>query len=209
MRLGHIESSSNKEQWPISPTMDDWQMIESWDEVEKEQNEYLKRICTAVLVVTLPSLLEKESRVKSMFRKRWDSDYLVDLAVNEGSFIAEYRVDPEGFDILHEMLYPMLDVESKMSDISNARSGSDRITVASRLGCTLIMLGGGRRIEAMRTHGVSSSFAYSNFHNVINAINTHPALAVECDNSLEGCKARAEVYQRRSDHDVFCYCTSK
>jgi hypothetical protein len=49
-------------------------------------------------------------RAPSLFRKRWQSAYLVDLAQREGSFLAEYRVDAGGFDILHQLLDPILSV---------------------------------------------------------------------------------------------------
>lgn len=50
-------------------------------------------------------LVQRESK---FFRRRWDSDYLVDLAEKEGSFVSEYRVDPQGFDILVQLLEPAL-----------------------------------------------------------------------------------------------------
>jgi hypothetical protein len=36
------------------------------------------------------------------------------LAIAEGSFVAEYRVDPKGFDILHQLLSPILSVNTEM-----------------------------------------------------------------------------------------------
>ena len=53
--------------------------------------------------ISLLALLAKnvQRRKSSLYRKRWDSDYLVNLAVNKGSFVSEYRLDPAGFDYLH------------------------------------------------------------------------------------------------------------
>ena len=99
------------------------------------------------------------SRNLSLHRQRWQSDYLLNRASNEGSFVAEYRVDPRGFDELIEMLTPSLQVNQKFANIAMAKTNSKPITVASRVGAALIMLGGGRRIEAMRTHGISESLA--------------------------------------------------
>ena len=56
-----------------------------------------------------------------LFRKRWDSDHLNDLAVREHSFVAEYRVDPGGFSILHELLDPMLQVNENMASHSQRK----------------------------------------------------------------------------------------
>ena len=68
-----------------------------------------------------------------------DSDYLLNLAVTEGSFLAEYRVDPRGFDILHELLDSTINRTGRFSAVSMATSGSSEITPASRLGAALIM----------------------------------------------------------------------
>ena len=52
-----------------------------------------------------PFLLRSvHERNSALFRKYWDSSYLVDLAVNEGSFISEYRLDPGGFNLLNQLL---------------------------------------------------------------------------------------------------------
>ena len=82
-----------------------------------------------------------------------------DLATRESSFVAEYRLDPSSFDILSGMLEMDLRVDERMSQISTS---SGAISTNSRLGSALIILAGGRRIECMRTHGVSSPFVYEN-----------------------------------------------
>jgi hypothetical protein len=120
----------------------------------------------------------------------WESEYLVDLAIRENSFVAEYCVDPGGFGILHELLGPMIESDP-MARVSNGRGNTSPISSASKLGAALILLAGGRRLEAMRTHGVASCTVYQNLHRVIEAINSHPALAIECDTSKEGCKKNA------------------
>jgi hypothetical protein len=72
-----------------------------------------------------------------------------------------------------------------MARLAMSSSGSGPISEASRLGAALIMLGGGRRIEAMRTHGISSSQAYANLHRVCQAIVGSDQLKVEYDFSLK------------------------
>ena len=39
-----------------------------------------------------------------LYRKRWDSHYLIDLATRKGSFLAEMRLSPREFEIIHELL---------------------------------------------------------------------------------------------------------
>jgi hypothetical protein len=56
------------------------------------------------------------------------------------------------------MLEPGLTVDQ---DMANMATNSGPITSHSRLGAALIILAGGRRIEAMRTHGISSTFTYA------------------------------------------------
>jgi hypothetical protein len=66
----------------------------------------------------------------SLFRKRWDSQYLRNLAENEGSFLAEYRVDPGGFDLLHEILESSIQRDDRYSAIAMGTSGSAPITTS-------------------------------------------------------------------------------
>ena len=68
----------------------------------------------------------------------------------------------------------------------------------SRIGAALIMLGGGRRTEAMRTHGLSKTFVYDNFHKVVDAINSCPQLEIKSDNSMEGLRQAANKFKERS-----------
>ena len=97
--------------------------------------------------------------------------------------MAEYRLDSRCFDILHTLFEPMLQVNQNMAKLAMSRTKSETVSTGSRLGAALIMLGGGRRIEAMRTHGLARSTVYENFKLVIRAINKHPALAINCSNS--------------------------
>lgn len=155
-----------------------------------------------------PCLLRlHRQRNSSLFRKRWDISYLVNLAVNEGSFLSEYRVDPGGFDVLLRILGDSLKRDEKFAKLSMSGCGSAGIIPASRLGAALIMLGGGRNMEAMRTHGMSMATAYDNFHRVVEAINEHPALEIVCDNSIAALRTRSAQFMERSTHDIFQYCT--
>jgi hypothetical protein len=120
-------------------------------------------------------------RSAALFRHRWNCEYLVDLATRENSFVAEYRLDPAGFDQLVQMLTPALEVDQKMAAIAMSSSYSQRITEGSRLGAALIILAGGRRIEAMRTHGLAETTVYSNLKRVVRAINSHSELAVSAN----------------------------
>jgi hypothetical protein len=80
------------------------------------------------IAVLLPCLLRNvHRRSSSLFRKGWDSSYLVNLAVNEGSFISEYRLDPGGFGVLHQILGSSLERDEKFSNLSRSRSGSANI----------------------------------------------------------------------------------
>ena len=94
-----------------------------------------------------------------------------------------------------------------MAQVAMSSSGSGLISDASRVGAALIMLGGGRRMEAMRTHGISESQAYANLHRVCLAIVGSDQLKVEYDISLEGLKKRAKRFSERSSHALFKYCT--
>ena len=54
----------------------------------------------------------KKAQITSIPRKRWDSDYLRSLAIKEGSFTAEYRMDPVAFMKLHSLLESTLQVDT-------------------------------------------------------------------------------------------------
>ena len=189
-------------------------MIHGADDTDADDMEYVVSLAAAhdddddsESMIFTSFLLQSHQRSSPLFRKRWDSDYLLGLARNEGSFIAEYRVDPRGFGILHEILYESISRDAKYSSMAMSKSGSSEITSASRLGATLIMLGGGRRVESMRTHGLSMSTTYDNFHRVIRAVNSHPALEIRCDNSESGLQSRSQGFMERSSYDIFQYCT--
>eukprot|EP01031_Cornospumella_fuschlensis_P031290 gene31290-37817_t len=61
----------------------------------------------------------------------------------------------------------------------------------------------------MRTHGIAASTVYSTFRAVVQAINRHPALAIECDNSEDALRERAGEFalKCKSAPDLFKYCT--
>ena len=90
--------------------------------------------------------------------------------------------------------------------MANLSSKSGLITNHSRLGCALIILAGGRRIEAMKTHGVSQSFTYSNLRSVVRAINSNPNLKIKCDTSDESLRTRGTNFKDLGDYDLFQYC---
>jgi hypothetical protein len=72
-------------------------------------------------------------RSSSLHRTRWNSFKLRRLAVKEGSFVAEYRVSPREFDVLHQLLQHELTPNVAMANLSTSRSGSAPITSDSRL----------------------------------------------------------------------------
>lgn len=149
----------------------------------------------------------KQQRRSCLFRKRWDSEYLRELAINEKSFVSEYRLDPGGFDLLHDLLEGQLSVNEQMARVSGCAAGSGLISTQSRLGAALIMLAGGRALESMRTHGLAMSSVYKNFRTVIRAINEHPALEICCDSSLYGLETRAAGFKALGQRGLFSYCT--
>lgn len=118
----------------------------------------------------------------------------------------EYRVTPKAFFILVEMLTPALEKNTEMARRAMNQCGSKPISVASRVGACLIILGGGRIMEAMRTHGLSHTVAYDNFHEVIEAINAHPNLCIEYPNTLSKLKEVAGGFCKRSTHRMFEFC---
>lgn len=166
-------------------------LLEDEDEDEEEDFE------------TLCTMLEFNTRASGFFRKRWDSGYLVDLAQKEGSFLAEYRLTPRLFSILHDLIENSIAANLKMESLTLQSSGSGPISTASRLGAALIILSGGRVVEAMRTHGISKSFVYKNLESVVDAINACPNLAIICDNSPLGLAERARQFELKSLHNLF------
>jgi hypothetical protein len=158
------------------------------------------------LLNLLETLLEQE-RQPTLFRERWREDYLRGLAQRENSFVMEYRMNPSSFNILVEMLEPLIAVDNKMAALSLHRSGSQLISPSSRVGACLIMLGGGRVMESMRTHGLSKDFCYKNLKKIVRAINSHPNLAIESDHSPLALKRKAKQFSDNCDHpDLFNYC---
>jgi hypothetical protein len=157
--------------------------------------------------IVLNNSQHKRERVSSFYRIRWKEKYLRDLAEREDSFVAEYRMSPVCFDCLHSILEPLLQVNETKALASMGNDSNRLISTASRLGIALIILGGGRSMESMRTHGVSKSTAYKIFHSVITAINSADTLAIKCDNSETALQQRANEFKARSTCGLFQYCT--
>lgn len=105
------------------------------------------------------------------------------------------------------MLNPYLQVDDEMARRSMATSGLQSSSVESRLGAGLILLSGGRIMEAMRTHGLARSIGYRNLHRVIDAINAGPGLEIKYDNSIGAPSRRAEQFRQLSRVALFHYCT--
>jgi hypothetical protein len=150
-------------------------------------------------------LLSIKQRSSPIPRIRWNSEYLQSLAIQESSFLSEYGMTFDGFNLLLEMLLPALEVCPHQAQRANPFSAP--ITSASRLAACLIELKGGRRMEVMRTHGIAKSTAAVNFKRTIRAINQLSALAIKCDASPEALRARAKRFEQRSTHKTFSFVT--
>ncbi len=137
-------------------------------------------------------------------RRRWDSDRFLDLAVKEGSFLQEYRMNIKEFRILFNLLEPYLQRNEKMAKLRSGDSGL--ITAMSRLGVALIILGGGRNMEAMRTHGIAASSVLPIFYDVLEAINSCPLLALPVEQDIFTLTQRAAGFKAKSKHGLFDFC---
>lgn len=180
-------------------------MVDDGESYDEELSEF--EVLDADLHQLLTKRRRKADRVPRITRKRWDSDYLWDLSLREGSFLSEYRLDSRSFQLLHDMLEPALNGDTEMARRANSGCLSAPISSQSRLGVALIMLGGGRKTEAMRTHGVAESTVYDILHKVVHAINTNPALAITDNHSTIQLEQRAEGFCKRSTHSLFKFCT--
>jgi hypothetical protein len=175
---------------------------------EQVQHLFRRREEQATLEACASSIIfdsSKRFRKSPIPRLRWNQPYLRRLSIDENSFVSEYGVTPKGFDLLLQMLQPRLEVDMRQAARSNPYSAP--ITAESRLASCLLELRGGRRLEAMRTHGLARSTVDRNFHTVIRAINDHPALKIECDMSIEAQKSRAQEFQKLSTQGFFKYTT--
>lgn len=167
----------------------------------------------ALITASIAQLLEDKwnstvrIRTAALYRKRWDCVYLRDLAEKENSFVSEYRLGPKQFDMLCDMLSPIIDKNQEMAQRAMAKCKSAPISTDSRVGAALIMLAGGRATESMRTHGLAKATVYCNLHEVVRAINTHPSLEIKYDSSLVGLRKRAKEFRSRGQFGLFRYMT--
>jgi hypothetical protein len=169
----------------------------------QDDEEFIDDLIYSYLALKRPKI----HRSSALFRKRWDSEYLLNLAVSEGSFVSEYRLSPRCFDELIRYLEPSLRVNEEMAALAMSRCRSERINTSSRVASALILLAGGRVIEAMRTHGLSQSTCYANFKRVVRAINSCAELEIKYENSLYALQSRAEDFQMKSTHGLFEFMT--
>jgi hypothetical protein len=83
----------------------------------KRKNKRKRRYLEDLFIIT--TMFDGPSyRDAKLSRLRWNCDYLVDLAINEKTFVAEYRLDPRSFDLLGDILKDDLSVDDKMSAVS-------------------------------------------------------------------------------------------
>ena len=174
---------------------------------KKRERQCLEVENAIIISKILYAKVDVRARSASIFRKRWDSEYLRNLAERERSFIAECRLAPRQFDTLHEMISPILQKNGEMAKRAMSKCKSNQITTESRLGAALIMLAGGRAMEAMRTHGLAKTTVYKNLHEVVRAINIHPALEIKYDSSISALKSRANGFRQRGQFELFEYMT--
>lgn len=119
----------------------------------------------------IDSIVEAIGKDEALFRRRWDSDYMMNLAIDESSVVAEYRMPPAAFLCMAEILSDILRKNEIKQAAVLSLSGSKPVSVMSRIGASLIILAGGRYVEAMRTHGLARSCVYENVYDVCLAIN--------------------------------------
>lgn len=82
----------------------------------------------------------KTVRKPKLYRRRWESNYFQILALEEDSFVTEYRMDLARFSGLVSMIRNrnLLNIDMKRAKNSTYAAGSDPITLDSRIGEALI-----------------------------------------------------------------------
>lgn len=103
--------------------MEDMEILDQMLDEDYEMAEAVLLLCDETVYRSSP-----------LYRKRWDCNYLVNLAVAEGSFLAEYRLGPREFDTLHSILHDAIAVDQRMAAVAVGSCGSKSISTASRLG---------------------------------------------------------------------------
>ena len=82
--------------------------------MDEDEEEIKPTLILTVLVRELCTV----PRAPSLFRKRWDDQDLVNLTVNDDSFVIEYRRNPTAFDILLALLLPRLTVNEERAKLA-------------------------------------------------------------------------------------------
>lgn len=158
------------------------------------------------MTVAIRTYLSCTAPVPPIKRIRWNSQYLRNLAAQEGSFVVEYRVTPSQFDVLCDILEPHLCVNASMAALCAKKTGSDPIGIDSVVGQAMIILSGGRCMESMRTHGVSKNTVYYNLQRFVNAVNSCEVLSLPTSYDLGTLQLRANEFKSRSSFGLFEFC---
>ena len=117
-------------------------------------------------------------------RWRWHHNRLdwnahVKQLIHEGRFANEYRMSPSALSNLVRLLDPILQrVEW------NSR-GSEPILVEHIISLGIQLLAGGQISDVRHITGVSRAAAYTAFDDFVEAVNSHPDLAISFPNSPE------------------------
>ena len=139
-------------------------------------------------------------------RGRWHHNRLdwnahVQQLIHERRFANEYRMSPSAHRNLVRLLDPILQrVEW------NSRGGSEPILVEHIISLGLRLLAGGQVSNVRHIMGVSRSAAYEAFDDFVDAVNSHPDLAINFPNSTEEWKEVNEDKKAKSSDQIMEGC---
>jgi hypothetical protein len=151
-------------------------------------------------------LSHKRKRIPCIERLRWDEQYFMAKAIEEKSFIAQFRVNKDIFNILVSRIGSVIGKDDTKALNAMGQSGNLPITPVSRIALSLAVLGGARLVDRYTSQGIARSTAKNIFKDFVRAVNAEPSFRVRCDMDDYALRQQAGNFQARSSHGLFKYC---
>ena len=155
-------------------------------------------LCAAAVITTSISQTSppKKKRGSNRPRTRRQSSMLLQEGIDDGLFRSEYRMSPESFRKLVDLVRDDLEPKDKKR---NKKMRKTYLDPETKVMMTLRWLAGGQYVAQCHRNGVSKPTVFKAFHQVIKAINSNPNIGVpKWPTTVEECNVVAHGWSKLS-----------
>ena len=168
------------------------------DNKSDKHGKKIAMLCAAAVITTSTSQAcpPKKKRGSNRPRTRRQSSMLLQEGIDDGLFRSEYRMSPESFRKLVDLVRDDLEPKDKKR---NKKMRTTYLDPETKVMMTLRWLAGGQYVDQCRRNGVSKPTVFKAFHQVIKAINSNPNIGVpKWPTTVEECNVVATGWAKLS-----------